>query len=236
MATDVKAELSSGRLDTANFMEQFALDVDVLLAKRLPEVAVQGALNHVPIKHRLTIAGERLAHVCPPSDIYDRVRSECDTIRAIGALAIGVSDLLPSARLRLLRRFADDSHFAVREWAWIGLRDSLGDGVLDLVPLLTAWAKDPSERVRRYSCEVIRPRGVWCRHLTYHGRDLTAGLPVVEQLRTDSSRYVQVSVGNWLNDACRLEPAWVINLCSQWQQEDAIPNLIVRRALRSVRA
>ena len=59
-------------------------------------------------------------------------------------------------------------------------------------------------------------------------------MAVLDQIKYDPERYVQLSVGNWLNDAYRSQPAWVLELCKSWQGgEQAAPSLIIRRALRN---
>lgn len=180
-------------------------------------------------------AGGQLRRALSPESIACRVANECDTVRAIGALAIGgAHEVPPERRLTLLRAFADDQHFAVREWAWIGFRESLGEELLGLVSELSRWAEDSSERVRRYSCEVTRPRGVWCTHLRHLKADLSRGLPILERLRSDPARYVQLSVGNWLNDAARSDVRWTTELCSRWQRMGGTPELILKRGTRSL--
>jgi 3-methyladenine DNA glycosylase AlkC len=216
-------------------MEQFALDLDALVATRLPEVSLDGHLGNRSLKEGLLVAGERLLDSVPLHLVHERVQGECDTIRSIAALGIGIAPATdPAEKLQLLHKFADDGHFAVREWAWIGLRHCLGEDLIHLVPHLGKWAEDPSELVRRFSCEITRPRGVWCRHLKQFKRDPSVGLPVLERLRADQSRYVQLSVGNWLNDAYRTQPEWVMELCDRWLSTGlARDSTIVRRGLRS---
>ncbi|MBN8828805.1 MAG: DNA alkylation repair protein [Sphingobacteriia bacterium] len=62
------------------------------------------------------------------------------------------------------------------------------------------------------------------------------GLPVLELLKADSSRYVQNSVGNWLNDASKTQPEWVLNLVHLWQLDNnKYTNYICKRAIRSLK-
>jgi 3-methyladenine DNA glycosylase AlkC len=231
--------LANGTIETVNFMEQFALDLDKLVEARLPELALGPPVGHMPLKERLLHVALQLAAVHEPQALGRRVASECDTIRAIGSLAVGhAAALTPAERLELLLPFADDPHFAVREWAWIGLRDSCDERVLDLVPELAAWTGHSSERVRRFASEILRPRGVWCRHLRPLRHEPDLALPVIDRLRSDSSRYVQLSVGNWLNDASLHQGAWVVALCARWTTDDPGPATaaITRRGLRRIRS
>jgi 3-methyladenine DNA glycosylase AlkC len=70
-----------------------------------------------------------------------------------------------------------------------------------------------SENIRRYASENTRPRGAWCSHIKEFKQDLIPGLRILEHLKDDSSKYVQLSVGNWLNDAGKENPKWVKQVC-----------------------
>ncbi|MNC58808.1 hypothetical protein D3C75_1085640 [compost metagenome] len=61
-------------------------------------------------------------------------------------------------------------------------------------------------------------------------------LPLLETLADDPERYVQDSVGNWLNDAGKSQSDWVRTVCTRWQStRDSVANAYIRkRALRSL--
>jgi 3-methyladenine DNA glycosylase AlkC len=234
---EVRTRLSNGLCDTANFIEQFAIDLDHLLRTCLPDVEFQ-EVNSLPLKKGLLGAAAQLQSQRSVEEIAQLVADQADTIRAVGAIAIGIADrVAPGDRLELLRPYAADRHFAVREWSWIGLRHSQGQRMLALVDQLASWSADESDRIRRFACESIRPRGVWCQHLDALKSDPSLGLPVLEPLRNDESEYVRMSLGNWLSDARWSRPHWVTQRCDEWfPDSDSRGRDIRARALRNAYA
>lgn len=77
------------------------------------------------------------------------------------------------------------------------------------VKLLTEWAK--SENIRTLSIEAIRPHGVWTKNIGILRQKLYKKQSILNLHKSDPSRYVQDSVGYWLNDACKNQPEWVLN-------------------------
>ena len=118
----------------------------------------------------------------------------------------------------------------------MAVRDDIRGDVDAAVRLLQAWATHPDANIRRFASEATRPRGVWCAQIDTLKKEPWRGLPLLEPLRGDASRYVQNSVANWLNDAAKTQPAWVQEVCARWSRSssDAATAYIVRRAQRSI--
>jgi hypothetical protein len=58
-------------------------------------------------------------------------------------------DLTLDARLHAIYPLADDSHFGVREWAWLALRPHLAHDLDLTIALLTPWTCCASQYIRR---------------------------------------------------------------------------------------
>jgi 3-methyladenine DNA glycosylase AlkC len=131
---------------------------------------------------------------------------------------------------------AADPHFNVRELAWMAVRDEIAADVEGAVQLLAPWATHPDANIRRFASEATRPRGVWCAQIEALKTEPWRGLPLLQPLRSDPSRYVQNSVANWLNDAAKTQPEWVDEVCEAWIAGASSPATayIVKRARRSL--
>lgn len=140
-------------------------------------------------------------------------------------------------RLVASRRFAADGSVAVRECAWDSFRPYIAADMRHGLQLLESWVRDADPNIRRCAVEGTRPRGVWTAHIEALKQDPEPGLKLLEPVRSDSSRYVQRAVGNWLNDASKSRPDWVISVCSRWTEESPSKETvwIVNHALRTLR-
>jgi 3-methyladenine DNA glycosylase AlkC len=220
---DVLAELNAGRIASRNLVEGLAVDFNQLLYAVAPEFARDGVGIMVPgvgLLERMKFVGDALRNRFGLQE-FDRFASHpSDTVRGWAAyLACSVPRSTFSQKLKRIRVLADDPHFGVREWAWIALRPSVVDETEAALKLLTPWTSKRSANLRRFASEITRPRGVWCSHIESLKREPMLGLPILEALRSDPSKYVQDSVANWLNDAGKTNPKWVKSLCRRWRKE-----------------
>ena len=240
-----------GPVATVNLNEFLALD----LARLARNVAGQIGLD--PAAERLTDTLDMLAAFKPikrhehvARALYDMTEPRADRDAVAHALAIHPSDVarswaaqwvmfsgMPlSRKLHSVRRFAADPHFGVREIAWMAVRARCGGragrGYRSAAALGARWRRQhPPFRERTHAS---------ARRVVRADRGLKAepwrALPLLEPLKADSSRYVQNSVANWLNDAGKSQPEWVHELCERWGGESASPATayIIRRASRSL--
>ena len=230
--------LNSGRAASRTLAEALAVDQPALLLAVAPDLdpellVAATAAGRLGILRRMWAMGELLARI----DSAPLTTHPSDTVRGWVCFAVAhrhESD--PGVLLDQLHLFADDEHFAVREWAWMAARPSLVRDLDAGIALLIPWTTHASERIRRFASEALRPRGVWATHVEELKQEPHRGEPLLEPLRSDPSRYVQDSVANWINDAAKTCPDWATELCRRWQEESPTPatSRITKRALRSV--
>jgi 3-methyladenine DNA glycosylase AlkC len=242
--------LNLGLDETVNLMEWLAVDMDILarsvfssgqcgdlgrkILDKLPRLAGLG------ITKRLAAVGTAVASVSrDPDHRLHRtlLNHRSDIVRQWAVYALqALPGLSSEERLARTRPFAADHNMTVRECAWIAFRPHLAADLERGMQRLQQWVKDADPNVRRFAIEVTRPRSVWGQHLPELKREPQRGLPLLEPVSADASRYVRIAVANWLNDASKSRPEWVLDLCETWSA-DADPGTqwIIGRALRSHR-
>jgi len=236
------AELHAGA-PASNLVEQLAIDFAVLMETALPEIGPETieqmrAGASLGVTQRMALAGELCCAHFGEAGLEKPRTHRSDTVRGWACYAIAaLPNLTLEKRVALIRPLADDPHFAPREWGWLALRPHLAAELDRAIALLAPWTHEESEFLRRFASEALRPRGVWCAHITALRKDPALGLPLLEPLRADPSRYVQDSVANWLNDASKDQPDWVREVTTRWIAESpcAATQRIITRALRSLR-
>jgi 3-methyladenine DNA glycosylase AlkC len=251
--SDVLCGLNEGRLATVNLTEWLAIDMAALLRAVLPQVGLEARVSELgAVADRLTEAGVMQRVEGIGAALYAALQNADDGEAVTQALASHPSDtvrqwanyaivagpaLSLSERLAASRPFAADEHFGVRECAWMFARPFVAAELEQGLALFQTWVADPNPNIRRFAVEGTRPRGVWCAHIAALKANPELALPLLEPVRADPSRYVQLSVANWLNDASKSRPDWVEALCARWQRESPAKETkwIVNRALRTLR-
>lgn len=219
--------LNSGDLETANLVEGLALRFDILLRAAVPGVpdslceSVRD--NQLGITRRMQLVGEWLAQNQSTAELRQLRQHRSDTVRGWVAYALGGAKLSIQTLFQGIEPLANDPHFGVREWAWLGIRPRVIQQLPESLQILKKWARSPEMYVRRFSVELTRPCGVWCPHLVALKQDPTPAAPLLEANRADPAKYLQDSVSNWLSDAGKSQPDWVRSTLQRWREESPVP-------------
>ncbi|MBB2147516.1 DNA alkylation repair protein [Pedobacter gandavensis] len=160
-----------------------------------------------------------------------------DSVRCWAVYMVGLNnDLNLKEKFKAIYPFAADPHFGVRELAWMAMREDIERNLLESIGILVGWTSSADENIRRFVTEATRPRGVWCKQLKALITQPDIAINLLTPLKADPSAYVQLSLGNWLNDAGKSQPEWVLRLCKSWIDQD--PNehtlKIVKRGTRNL--
>ena len=173
---------------------------------------------------RLQLAGQAIAKAMkgfenPAFRALAEHRS--DLVRQWACYAVNSMDanLSRAERFEWTLRFAADPNMSVRETAWMAYRPHLQRELSPILGLLTRASKSTDANVRRFSVEVSRPRSVWGAHLCELKENPDRAISIIENVRSDQSRYVQLAAGNWLNDASKTRPDWVLDLSARWARD-----------------
>ncbi|MBL1407487.1 DNA alkylation repair protein [Sphingobacterium faecale] len=248
---EIQKQLDRGEIETANLVEWLAVDQRLLLENLLIEnnrtaylASILSKINDLEKKTvntineviGITIFKQVVAH-----NDYEFLKvltnHKADLIRCWATYTIGQDERLSIAEsLSRIQPFAADLHFGVREICWMALRNKITQNLAESIDILSEWATSDDNNIRRFATESIRPRGVWCRHINELKEKPQLALPILERLKSDSARYVQDSVGNWLNDASKSQPLFVEELCKRWANESTTKETayIIKKALRTI--
>lgn len=248
---DILEQLNHGEIETANLVELLGIDAKVLLETVLTQHGRKKYLK--PIleqidklkKHTFVTINETIGvelyeqiSIYGDSDFLPVISThKSDLVRSWAAVLVSKNSTLRIEQmLQNIRPFAADRHFNVRESGWSAIRQNIIQNLNESIRLLAEWTTSEDENIRRFASEVTRPRGIWCKHITALKENPTLALPIIEPLMSDSSKYVQNSVGNWLNDASKTQPEFVKKLCAHWKIKNGSKETkyIIKRALRTI--
>ena len=248
---NILAQLNAGEIECANVVEWSAVNRRCLLENVLKQhdrtAYLRPVLKHVDNLEKQTIntvgeaIGTELLHQMKIHDdngfLKILLTFQSDLVRSWGAFIVGKDTALTLEQmLNDIKPFAADRHFNVREEAWGAVRPAIVQRLNESIAILSEWVTDEDENIRRFASEVTRPRGVWCQHIEVLKQTPAIALPILEPLKSDASKYVRDSVGNWLNDASKTQPFFVEMLCNQWEKESPTDETkyIIKKAMRTM--
>lgn len=248
---DILEQLNSGEIQTANLVEWLAVDQLLLLKNLLKQLGktlyFKPILTDIENLKKQTVntineaIGTGLFEQSLKNDDTEiltiMANHTSDLIRCWATYTIGKNQTLDiGQKLEQIQCFASDKHFGVREICWLAVRSSIAKDLTKSIEILSNWTNHKDENVRRFASEATRPRGVWCEHIEELKQNPELGLAILEPLKSDNAKYVQDSVGNWLNDASKTQPDFVKQLCEKWKQESPTKETayIIKKALRTI--
>lgn len=251
ISPDIMQQLNSGQIETANLVEWLAIDQKMLLENVLAAWQRPSYLSPILLKiNRLkkeTITtvteaiGVGLWEQAQQNNDNELLKLSAthpaDTVRCWATYMVGKNPQLSlDDMLQKMQVFAADTHFGVREIAWMAARPVFSKQLTESLAILATWTASKNENIRRFASEATRPRGVWCEHIDALKQNPALGLPILEPLKADKAKYVQDSVGNWLNDASKTQPDFVSGLCEKWSKNSPTKetNYIINKAMRTI--
>ena len=104
----------------------------------------------------------------------------------------------------------------------------------EMMRQMLSWSTHENHAVRRFASEGCRPRLPWAMALPELKKDPSPILPILENLKSDSSEFVRKSVANNLNDISKDNPELVIQLAKKWKGNSKETDWIIKHACRTL--
>ncbi|WP_425380582.1 DNA alkylation repair protein [Spiroplasma endosymbiont of Stenodema calcarata] len=99
---------------------------------------------------------------------------------------------------------------------------------------MIAWSKHENAHVRRLASEGSRPQLPWGQALISFKKNPLPILPILEELKNDSSLYVRKSVANSLNDISKTHPNLVAKIAKDWYGKSKHTDWIIKHGCRTL--
>jgi hypothetical protein len=160
IAPTILQQLNQGILQTATLSECLAIDFAALMHHLFPTIPTQAIaqLNQAKdqgITKRMELAATILVEQLDAQQLATLSLHPADTVRGWAAYSIAIAPSLNLAdQLDRIRPLADDSHFGVREWAWLAIRSAIAQDIDHSIAVLLPWTADSSANIRRFAIEV----------------------------------------------------------------------------------
>lgn len=239
---EILDSLNNAEIETANLVECLAIDFAKFSVSLFPNLTEENIKKIQSLKNegwvsRCLKTSEIIFSQFKESSLDILDNHKADMARSFACAIYG--NILPckfSQKLDYIQKFADDNHMSVRECSWLFVRNEGIKNLEEFIEIMQNWSLHKSENVRRFASEATRPRGVWCSHIKTLKENPNLAINILDNLMNDNSKYVQNSVANWLNDASKTSPEFVVNYCSLWENKSHSNNTkyIIKRALRTL--
>jgi len=245
--------LNSGTVESVNLTEWLAVNHLKLIKSVFPKLGITKAnidliADSIKFQKKQStmnttkLVGAKLYQLYSDGKEFEEILTQLssfksDSIRCYAPYLVALDKKLSiKEKLKKSLPLVADKHFGVREVVWMALRPEIDLNLKDSIDVLVQWTNNEDENVRRFTTESIRPRGVWCKHIDSLKENPEIALPILVNLKSDESKYVQDSVGNWLNDASKSKPEFVSKLCDKWRKESPTKETekIIKRARRTI--
>jgi len=105
---------------------------------------------------------------------------------------------------------------------------------VEMMKQMLAWSNHKHWGVRRLASEGCRPRLPWAMALPNLKQNPAPIIPILENLKNDTSRFVRLSVANNLNDIAKDNPKTVIALVKKWQGQSKDIDWIIKHGCRTL--
>ena len=138
----------------------------------------------------------------------------------------GMNDIETS--MNALEHFTkfSSSEFAIRPFIINDMENSMRT--------MLGWSTNENHHVRRLASEGCRPKLPWAMALTAFQKDPSPILPILENLKNDSSEYVRRSVANNLNDISKDHPVLVLSITKKWIGKSNHTDRLLKHACRTL--
>lgn len=118
------------------------------------------------------------------------------------------------------------SEFAIREFLKRDFKKT--------IKVMTIWAEDTNEHVRRLASEGSRPRLPWSFKIDEVIKDPKLTQVILFKLKEDKSAYVKKSVANHLNDVSKDHPNQMLAFVKTWNKSNPDSAWIIKHASRTL--
>ncbi len=138
----------------------------------------------------------------------------------------GIGDFQTSVKAMEIVTTYTSCEFAVRPFL-IRYGDSM-------IKQMERWSLHRNHHVRRLASEGSRPRLPWAMAVPELKKNPLPVLPILENLKQDSSEYVRRSVANNLNDISKDHPHLVMDIASRWKGLSKETDALIKHGCRTL--